>query len=102
MSDENDTGQGVITEGEEEQGKLSFPCTIGIKAMGRQTEDFERTVIEIVAGHVGEESIIEVTCRESSGGKYHSVTCEVKLENRQEMEAIYQTMFDHPDILMTL
>jgi putative lipoic acid-binding regulatory protein len=102
MSDKNGTGQGAITEAEEEQGKLSFPCTIGIKAMGRQAEDFERTVIEIVAGHVGEESIIEVTCRESSGGKYHSVTCEVELQNRQEMEAIYQAMFDHPDILMTL
>lgn len=102
MSDKNDSDQVVATEGEEEQGKLSFPCTIGIKAMGRQAEDFERTVIEIVARHIGEDSIIEVKCRESSTGKYHSVTCEVKLENRQEMEAIYQAMFDHPDILMTL
>ena len=102
MSDKNDTDHVVATGDEEEQGKLSFPCTLGIKAMGRQAEDFERTIIEIVAGHVGEESIIEVTCKESSGGKYHSVTCEVKLENRQEMEAIYKTMFDHPDILMTL
>jgi len=102
MSDKNDTDHVVATGGEEEQGKLSFPCTLGIKAMGRQAEDFERMIIDIVAGHVGEESIIEVTCKESSGGKYHSVTCEVKLENRQEMEAIYKTMFDHPDILMTL
>jgi hypothetical protein len=87
---------------DEEQGKLSFPCILGIKAMGRQAEDFELKVIEIVAGHIGVESIIEVSCKESSGGKYHSVTCEIKLENREQMEAIYKTMFDHPDILMTL
>lgn len=103
MSEKDDAEQGgPDTENEEIAGKLNFPCTIGIKAMGRQTVDFERTVIEIVAAHVGEESIIEVRCRESRGGKFHSITCEVKLENREEMEAIYQTMFDHPDILMTL
>ncbi|MEN8710766.1 MAG: DUF493 domain-containing protein [Arenicellales bacterium] len=102
MSDKNDPGQDIASKNDEQKGKLSFPCSIGIKAMGRMTEDFESTVVEIVAGHVGEESIIEVKCRESSGGKFHSVTCEVKLETRQEMEAIYQAMYDHPDILMTL
>lgn len=102
MSDEIDTKQGNAEASEEEQGKLIFPCILGIKAMGRQAEDFQYKVTEIISGHVGEESIIEVKCRESSGGKYYSVTCEVKLENRDQMEAIYQTMHDHPDILMTL
>lgn len=86
----------------EEAGKLTFPCTIGIKAMGHQAENFERMVKEIVISHAGPDAIVEVRCRESSGGKFHSVTCEVMLENREQMEAIYQTMFDHPDILMTL
>lgn len=87
---------------EEELGKLSFPCTIGIKAMGNQADDFEAKIKEIVASHTGHEAIIEVRCRESRSGNFHSVTCEVKLENREQMEAIYQTMHDHPDILMTL
>ena len=102
MSNKNGPGQDIASKDDDEKGKLSFPCTIGIKAMGRMTETFESTVVEIVAGHVGEDSIIAVKCRESSGGKFHSITCEVKLESRQEMEAIYQAMFDHPDILMTL
>ena len=87
---------------EQEKGKLSFPCTIGIKAMGRQADDFENMVRELVASHVDSEAIIEVRCRESNKGNYHSVTCEVRLENRQQMEAIYQSMHDHPDILVTL
>ena len=92
----------MTEKSDKEQGKLTFPCTIGIKAMGRQTDDFEQMIKEIVTGHVGAASVIEVRCRESRGGKFHSVTCEVKLENREQMEAIYQTMHDHPDILMTL
>lgn len=87
---------------DEKLGKLSFPCTIGIKAMGRQADDFEHKVQEIVANHTKPGAIVEVRCRESSSGKFHSVTCEVKLENREQMEAIYQSMHDHPDILMTL
>jgi len=87
---------------QQETGKLTFPCTIGIKAMGRQADDFEHKVKEIVASHTEPGAIIAVRCRESSGGKYHAVTCEVTLETREQMEAIYQSMFDHPDILMTL
>ncbi len=87
---------------EEEVGKLSFPCTIGIKAMGRQADDFEDKVRGIVAGHTESGAIVEVRCRESKSGNFHSVTCEVRLQTREQMEAIYQTMHDHPDILMTL
>jgi len=87
---------------DEEPGKISFPCTIGIKAMGHQADDFENKVKDIVASHTAEGDIVEVRCRESRSGNFHSVTCEVRLQNREQMEAIYQTMHDHPDILMTL
>ena len=92
----------MTANNDKELGKLSFPCTIGIKAMGRQADDFEHKVKEIVASHTEPGAIVEVRCRESGSGNYHSVTCQVKLENREQMEAIYQTMHDHPDILMTL
>ena len=87
---------------QDELGKLSFPCTIGIKAMGRQADGFQQVVTELVTAHVEHDAIIEVSCSESRGGNYHSVTCEVRLESREQMEAIYKSMFDHPDILMTL
>ena len=52
MTDKND----------EELGKLSFPCTIGIKAMGRQADDFEHKVKDIVASHTEPGAIVEVRC----------------------------------------
>lgn len=85
-----------------EQGKLSFPCQIGIKAMGRQSEAFPESVKEIIAMHVEEDALVEVRIRSSKAGKYLSVTCEVRLDNRDQMEAIYTAMHEHPDILMTL
>ena len=92
----------MTTDEDQEQGKLSFPCALGIKAMGRQVDNIELKVKELVAQHVEDEAIIQVRCRVSRNGNYHSVTCEVWLENREQMEAIYQSLFDHPDILMTL
>lgn len=92
----------MTTEDQPEAGKLEFPCQIGIKAMGRQSESFSQTVREIVAMHVDDENIIEVRIRSSRAGKYLAVTCEVRLNDREQMEAIYAAMFEHPDILMTL
>jgi putative lipoic acid-binding regulatory protein len=92
----------MITEERADPGKLTFPCQIGIKAMGRQSEQFPGTVKAILAMHVEADAIIEVRIRNSKAGKFLSVTCEVMLQNRQQMEAIYAAMFDHPDILMTL
>jgi len=92
----------MIDKKDEELGKLSFPCTIGIKAMGHQADDFEDKVKDIVASHAEAGAIVEVRCKESKSGNFHSVTCEVRLQNRAQMEAIYQTMHDHPDILLTL
>jgi len=89
-------------EAEQELGKLSFPCRIGIKAMGRQSGDFPRTVRALVALHVDDEAISEVRVRTSAGGRFLSVTVEVALQERSQMEAIYAAMHEHPDILMTL
>ena len=41
----------MTEDSKEELGKLSFPCTIGIKAMGCQADDFEQKVKEIVVAH---------------------------------------------------
>ena len=92
-----------MSDGEKaEAGKLQFPCQIGIKAMGRQSEQFAQIVKDVVAMHVDDDAIGEVRIRSSGAGKYLSVTCEVQLKDREQMEAIYAAMFEHPDILMTL
>lgn len=83
-------------------GKLEFPCRVGIKAFGQSSEDFAGLVTALVARHAGEAAIVEVRVRDSRGGKYLSVTCEVHLQSRSQMEAIYLDMHEHPAVLMTL
>jgi putative lipoic acid-binding regulatory protein len=83
-------------------GKLEFPCLVGIKAFGHSSDDFADLVTTLVATHAGETAIVDVRVRDSRGGNYLSVTCDVYLQSRAQMEAIYLAMHEHPDVLMTL
>ena len=40
--------------------------------------------------------------RPSRQGKYLSVTCVVRATSRQQLDALYQELCDHPDVVMVL
>ena len=62
---------------EERESLIEFPCDFDIKAMGETSFDFDATVVRIIGEHV--EIIREgaVTKKQSSGGKFTSITVTV-------------------------
>ncbi|WP_031434803.1 YbeD family protein [Methylomarinum vadi] len=81
---------------------LEFPCQFPIKAMGVSSDQFDITVIEIVRRHVDDIKEGAVTSRPSKGGKYTAVTVVIEATSRKQLDAIYQDLTDHPDVLMAL
>lgn len=81
---------------------LSFPCQFSIKAMGKNQADFDLLVVEIVRRHVADIREGAVTNRASKGGNYTSVTVTIEATSREQLDAIYQGLTDHPDVLMAL
>lgn len=81
---------------------LEFPCQFPIKAMGVSSDQFDITVIEIVRRHVADIKEGAVTSRPSKGGKYTAVTVVIEATSRKQLDAIYQDLTDHPDVLMAL
>jgi putative lipoic acid-binding regulatory protein len=81
---------------------FDFPCQFPIKAMGKARPDLDVIVLECILPHV--ESIREgaVKIRESKGGKYFSVTVTIEATSRQQLDAIYQSLTDCPEIVMVL
>ncbi len=81
---------------------LEFPCQFPIKAMGKARPDLDVIVLERVLPHV--DSILEgaVKIRESKGGKYLAVTVTIEATSRSQLDAIYQSLTDCPEILMVL
>jgi uncharacterized protein len=86
----------------ENESLLEFPCAFSIKAMGLASDDFDAVVVEIVRRHVEDLHEGAVSTRPSSGGKYSAVTVTIQATSRMQLDAIYQALTDHPDVLMAL
>jgi len=86
----------------EEETLLEFPCQFAIKAMGKNTADFDAIVVEIVRQHVADINEGAVKSRPSKNGNYLSVTVTIEASSKKQLDAIYQGLTDSPEVLMAL
>ena len=86
----------------EEESALAFPCDFPIKVMGRKEPRFTQTIMEIVLRHAPDFHPETIEMRPSRQGKYLSVTCVVRARSREQLDALYQELCDHPSVVMVL
>ena len=70
--------------------------------MGRKEPRFAQTVTDIVLKHAPDFEPGTVEMRPSRQGKYLSVTCIVRATSREQLDALYQELCDHPTVVMVL
>ncbi len=80
---------------------LLFPCVFPVKAIGRNTGEFEAIVVEIIRRHIPEFEN-SVTTRPSAGGKYLAVTATCVAQSREQLDALYRELSAHKSVLMLL
>jgi hypothetical protein len=83
---------------DDKEAKLEFPCEYGIKAMGVTHPDFDAIVVGIVRRHVDDIKEGAVTIKESSGGKFTSVTVDFYVTSREQLDAIHRDLIAHEAI----
>ena len=81
---------------------LAFPCEFPIKIMGLTQKGFAQAVIEIVARHAPDFDPATMEMRPSREGKYLSLTCTIRAVSREQLDALYQDLCDHPMVTMVL
>ncbi|MGR8930813.1 MAG: YbeD family protein [Gammaproteobacteria bacterium] len=81
---------------------LTFPCQFAVKAMGKSRDDFDAVVVEIIRRHVSDIREGAVSSRPSRRGTYTAVTVVIEATSREQLDAIYRGLTDHPDVLMAL
>jgi putative lipoic acid-binding regulatory protein len=81
---------------------IDYPCEYVFKAVGRATPKFEMSIRQDVAAEVGEASMVRETSIASRNGRYLSMTFVVRLDDRQQLEALYAVLANHPGVVMTL
>jgi putative lipoic acid-binding regulatory protein len=81
---------------------LAFPTAFPIKIMGRRESGFTTAVIEIVKRHAPDFQPGTIETRPSRAGKYVSLTTTVNATSREQLDALYQELCDHPSVVMVL
>jgi len=81
---------------------FDFPCRFPVKAMGRDADDFEATVVGIVRRHAPDLGEGAVSLQPSRGGRFVSVTVTITATSRDQLDAIYNDLAAHDQVLMAL
>ena len=86
----------------EDGSPLAFPCDFPIKVMGRKEPKFAQTIMDIVLRHAPGFDPGTIEMRPSRQNTYLSVTCVIRATSREQLDALYQELCDHPSVVMVL
>ena len=75
---------------------FNFPCDYPIKVFGLNQPDFEKTVCNIVETHTGKLHANQTNIKNSSKGKYVSLTVRIIATSRQQLDAINKDLQSCP------
>lgn len=81
---------------------LDFPTPFPLKIMGRQENGFAQRVMEIVVKHAPDFQPATMQMRPSREGKYLSLTVTIEARSREQLDALYRELCDHPSVVMVL
>lgn len=83
-------------------GALEFPCRFPVKAMTQAREQALEQVLAAMSGHGARPDRDSVRIRPSRNGRYQSITVEIRVESRRQLEAVYTALRELDVVVMTL
>lgn len=86
----------------QDERALEFPTAFPVKAMGKPSDDIKAVLLKCLDDLGVTYNPKAVQAANSSSGKFVSITATITAENREQLDAIYETLAAHPAILMTL
>jgi putative lipoic acid-binding regulatory protein len=81
---------------------IDFPCDFPIKVFGVAQHGFAQAVAEAVQIHAPDFDAASIEMRASSGAKYLSLTCTVRVTSKEQLDDVYRTLSGHPMVKMVL
>ncbi len=81
---------------------LEYPNRFPLKVFGKPGDEFESIVLDLIRARCPEAEHIEVTRRPSRSGKYLALTMTFTVYTQQQLEQIYQDLYDCKQVVMSL
>jgi putative lipoic acid-binding regulatory protein len=85
-----------------EISEIAYPIDFPIKIMGRREPGLVQTIVDIVRKHAPDLNESTIETRTSKKKSYLSVTCTIVATSREQLDALYQELGDHPSVAMVL
>jgi putative lipoic acid-binding regulatory protein len=85
-----------------EPSLIEYPTDFPIKIMGRREPRLVQSIVDIVLKHAPDFDPNTVEMRTSKKNSYLSVTCTVRATSREQLDALYKDLCDHPAVVMVL
>ena len=81
---------------------MVFPCEIDVKIFIHNHPDTLASIKRFVALQLDTDELMQWSDRPSSGGKYLAITARVRSPSREHIDALYQALSDHQDVIMMI
>jgi uncharacterized protein len=81
---------------------ISYPSQFPLKVMGLTQPGFAQAIVAVVQRHAPDFDPAAVEMRSSREGKYLSLTATVTAQSREQLDALYKDLCDHPMVVMVL
>jgi putative lipoic acid-binding regulatory protein len=85
---------------DDSEGLWQFPCDFAFKAMTVAIEGIENNIVSAIQKHVP--GNYSVKLKQSRGGKYLSVTVNIQISSKQQLDKIYQEVHGIDGVKMLL
>jgi putative lipoic acid-binding regulatory protein len=79
-----------------------FPTAIPLKVIGKNLDDFEGHVMELILIHIEPWDLLDVDRRTSSGDTYLSVTVTFTAHSREHLDGIYREFGASKRVMMVI
>ena len=81
---------------------IEYPCEFPLKIFGLQQAGFAQAVLEVVNKYDPGVAAASMEMRASRNDRYVSLTCTIRATSREQLDAVYQELCDHPMVVMVL
>jgi uncharacterized protein len=85
-----------------EPSLIDYPVDFPIKVMGKNEPGFADAITQIVRHHAPDFDETTVELRKSKKSSYLSITCIIRAVSREQLDALYIELNDHPNVVMVL
>lgn len=81
---------------------IEYPLDFPIKVMGLNRPAFTAAMTALVMRHAPDFDAATIAARPSREAKYLSLTMTIRATSREQLDALYRELSDHPMVTMAL